>query len=194
MSRASSFCKTGPRARRRRKSSAVLWAIRNSQPSGLTMTPRVGSAARALISASWTMSSPSTAEPVMRAQYRWSFGRSSPTNRSNSARPLSVIRCRLLRLAALCESYVERLDVAFVAKAVGDTLQITRIAEELGTLFPTRRRGREGAITLHDMLVDADTHVFRAGSRNLMAERGAGNKLQTGERLEGKLEGAAARY
>jgi hypothetical protein len=75
------------------------------------------------------MSSPSTAEPAMRAQYRWSFGRSSPTNRSNLAHALSVIRCRLLRIAALCESYVERQDVAIATKAVGDALRITRVAE-----------------------------------------------------------------
>jgi hypothetical protein len=30
---------------------------------------------------------------------------------------------------ALCESYVERQDVAIAAKAVGDALRITRIAE-----------------------------------------------------------------
>ena len=41
----------------------------------------------------------------------------------------SVIEYRVLRKTSLSESYVERLDVAIVAKAVGDALHITRIAE-----------------------------------------------------------------
>jgi hypothetical protein len=56
------------RLRRRRKSSAALCAMRNSQPSGCTISPAAGSASIALTSASCTTSSPSITEPVMRAQ------------------------------------------------------------------------------------------------------------------------------
>jgi hypothetical protein len=56
------------RVRRRRKSSAALCAMRNSQPSGLASGPACGKASIAFTSASCSTSSPSTTEPVMRAQ------------------------------------------------------------------------------------------------------------------------------
>jgi hypothetical protein len=56
------------RLRRRRKSSAVLCAMRNSQPLGLPIWPWDEKDSIALISASCSTSSPSITEPTMRAQ------------------------------------------------------------------------------------------------------------------------------
>jgi predicted transcriptional regulator len=56
------------RSRRRRKSSAVLCAIRNSQASGFAIEPSRGNASIAFSRASCTMSSPSIADPAIRAQ------------------------------------------------------------------------------------------------------------------------------
>jgi hypothetical protein len=56
------------RLRRRRKSSAVLCAMRNSQPSGWRSGEAAGKASTALTSASCSTSSPSMTEPTMRAQ------------------------------------------------------------------------------------------------------------------------------
>src|SRR5712671_800711 len=80
--------------------------------------------------------------------------------------------------------YVERQDVTFVAKAVGDAVHITRIAEQLGDLFCNLRWAQDRAITLHDMLLDADTLDLRAGGRNLISERGTGNQLHWHEHLK----------
>src|ERR1700722_4703561 len=80
--------------------------------------------------------------------------------------------------------YVERQDVAFAAKAVGDAVSIARIAEQFSDLFSKLRRAQDRAITVNDMLLDADTLDLRAGSRNLMAERGTGNQLHWHEDLK----------
>ena len=68
MSTSSAECSASCRLRRRRKSSAVLCAMRNSQPCGLAMGVTDGSASIALISASCSTSSPSMTEPTIRAQ------------------------------------------------------------------------------------------------------------------------------
>src|SRR5580704_7152229 len=80
--------------------------------------------------------------------------------------------------------YVERQDVALVAKAVGDAVHITRIAEQFGDLFSNLRCEQNRAITFYDMLLDADTLDLRAGGRNLMAERRTGNHLHWHEHLK----------
>ena len=56
------------RLRRRRKSSAQLCAIRNSQPSGLPISLADTNDSTALTKASCNTSSPSITEPTMRAQ------------------------------------------------------------------------------------------------------------------------------
>src|SRR5580700_2401352 len=108
-----------------------------------------------------------------------------------------VISHRLSRprnSSALCIiRYVERQDVTFVAKAVGDAVHIARIAEQLGDLFSNLRWAQDRAITLHDMLLDADTLDLRAGGRNLMAERGTGNQLHWHEHLKMDPEVTLAR-
>jgi len=65
-------------------------------------------------------------------------------------------------LQTACESHVERHDVAFVAKAVGNALRITWIAEQLGNLFSNLRRAQDRAITFYDILADTDVLLQKA--------------------------------
>src|SRR6266446_4507279 len=84
--------------------------MRNTQASGLSITWVPENDTRALSIVSWTISSPSITEPVIRAQKRWSLGRSSPRSRSNCARGSAASNSGSPLRGRLSESEFEAAD------------------------------------------------------------------------------------
>src|SRR5262249_36397744 len=154
--------------------------MRNSQPSGLASAPARGRASSALTSASWTTSSPSMTDPVMRAQYRWSFGLSA-RRAARGSRPWSLQDNQDGSSFGLA---VQRGDPSVALEAVGDTGRVAPIGQKrchLLTVLPGRERG---AVPFGQERLDREATASSPGAGGLVTDRGLGHDLLWDQHLK----------